>query len=467
MKLFEGQAAIVALREARASCDFRMQDAAIMNRITAAVTFEHFAAAIWCIDHDLRRLERGIDVHQFAEHETPVVYVQCDHCRSEYDASLFLSHICSCCSCSYPEPAEPPPADAIDPEASFLHCPVCSHTGAILWAEPFEGKIEQGCPLCGMGKLKAFRADPNDSFRPRFAITTTDQFFGKRDTKSRDKARGAAFQTIATSITSGAAELFLAIALHNGVIDGDDVERIAGQMDSSLTRDDVDDLFGKLVAENLVCDLGKAQFIPHPVLVKSTRDLWDSKDAQTRAKWERAFLDIMTAWALDVVKWEIGEQIYFHSCHGPNLESAFEIATRLGLSLHATAIVNALAAFASKSHDYETAGRWLEKAYTLTENERLRAITANELGTNARNRGNLEEAEMRFREALATCERLGDAEGAVTQNHDLGVVAFVKNDLEKAKDFFGSALTQAERLGRPEKIRARYRHAGNDRNCRG
>jgi len=453
MKLFEGQAAIGALNKARASRDFRIQNTSLMNRIIAAVTFEQFAAAIWCLDHDLRRLERGLDVHQFTEHKTPVVCVQCDSCRSEVDASFFLCHVCACCSCSYPDPEVPAREDSVDPEASFLHCPICSHTGEIGWTALFDGKFEHACPLCGIGMLKAFRVDPSDSFRARFAITTNDQFFQRFDTQAQDQARGAALQTIIAATTScGAADLFLAISLHDGVVDGDDVERIAGQVDSRLTRDVIDDLFTKLTAEKLVCDLGKSQYVLHPVLAESAQTLWEIAAAPTKARWERAFLDAMTEWALDVVTWEIGQQIYFYSCHGPNLESALRLATGLGLPLHAIVILSAMAAYASKSHDFETARQRLEQVYALTEDERLRAITANKLGTNARERGDLAEAEKWFREALATCERLGEVEEAVTQYHDLGVVSFVKKDIVTAKDHFRDAITKSERLGSAEKI---------------
>src|SRR4029434_2532504 len=145
---------------------------------------------------------------------------------------------------------------------------------------------------------------------------------GQFEAEKGDQARRESFQKIANDAASKeTALLFMAVSLHDGIVDGDDIEQMARQVKSDLTRSDIDEFLSKLIDAKLLCDLGVSQYVQHPVLIQSVTTFVDGvSPTETRDTWERAFLDCMTQLALEVVKWEIGEQVYFHSCHGPNFQ---------------------------------------------------------------------------------------------------------------------------------------------------
>lgn len=170
LKLFEGAQAISLLHGLSACDEFKAQDANVVQRAIDAASQEKFSEAIWVVDHDLRQLQRGVDVHRFTEQDPVSAYISCPACKCEFDISSTRYHVCACCSCSYADPLA-----VSDPEG-FLNCPVCSHTGEISIQVIMRG-IETRCAMCGVGQLELKRANPNDPQRRRFSVTTTDEFF--------------------------------------------------------------------------------------------------------------------------------------------------------------------------------------------------------------------------------------------------------------------------------------------------
>ena len=93
--------------------------------------------------------------------------------------------------------------------------------------------------------------------------------------------------------------------------------------------------------------------------------------------------------------------------------------------------------------------------------ERNAALTYHQLGIVAQERRAFEEAEVRYREALAVFERLGDERNAAITYHNLGSVAEERRAFEEAEVRYQRSLAIKERLGDEHGTASTYHQLGS------
>jgi tetratricopeptide (TPR) repeat protein len=115
----------------------------------------------------------------------------------------------------------------------------------------------------------------------------------------------------------------------------------------------------------------------------------------------------------------------------------------------------------------ETWGAWSWEQQLLQETLTIipagsekAARFSGQIGNIAFQRGDYDQAQERFRKALAILERLGDRAGMATSYHQLGVIAQRRGDYDQALDWYRQALTIDEELGDRAGMATSYHQLG-------
>lgn len=103
----------------------------------------------------------------------------------------------------------------------------------------------------------------------------------------------------------------------------------------------------------------------------------------------------------------------------------------------------------------------------LPTDDPRRAAWSYQLGILAHRRGDYDEAERRYQQALDIDERLGNQAGIATSYHQLGILAHDRGDYPKAERRYQQALDINERLGNQANIATSYHQLGRLAHDRG
>ena len=107
---------------------------------------------------------------------------------------------------------------------------------------------------------------------------------------------------------------------------------------------------------------------------------------------------------------------------------------------------------------------WYRQAIQIREELGLRSLLAtdyHQLGTTAQDRGQLDEAEDWYRKALTIKEELGNRPSMALTYHQLGTTAQDRGQLDEAEDWYRKALTIKEELGDRPSMALTYGELGN------
>jgi tetratricopeptide (TPR) repeat protein len=271
---------------------------------------------------------------------------------------------------------------------------------------------------------------------------------------SGDEAQAKLYATLKfaeQSLPGPLRALLTPLALHEGFVDGDYVEKMAHQLDTEWTRFKIDSFLQGLAAAGLLRDHGEAIYEMHPILTSFLRATWlPSISTEERDLWVQAFVEVMYEQANLWTSRGLDEYRCGFHWHGANLYRAMREANRLGMNLHFQSFLRKLGDYALDICDYQSASELFSRliqAFKSVGDEDGEAKAYERLGTVALEENDLKAAEEWYRKSLTINEKRGNEHGAALGYHHLGIVAQRQYDLKVAEERYRKSLAINEKRG--------------------
>ncbi len=265
----------------------------------------------------------------------------------------------------------------------------------------------------------------------------------------------AALRFVEHGLPESLRPLLRVLALHEGWVDLDLLERMAKLTPGSWTRTQIDQLAGALVNAGLLTDHGQAIYELHPALTGYLRSYLG---AGATDEWNRAFADVMAMLASLITPRDLYEQRTCFYLHFANFHTALAEAERMSLQTDENALIQSLAAWALNNRDFAEA----ERLFLRLANDGDSAANAyHQLGRVAQERRDLTAAEQWYLKALAIEKRQGNELGAAATYHQLGTVAEERRDFSDAEQWYLKTLSILEKSENEHKAAGTYHQLGN------
>ena len=179
--------------------------------------------------------------------------------------------------------------------------------------------------------------------------------------------------------------------------------------------------------------------------------------------WARAFVDIMGSLADACARKPLHEQRPVFLLHGANFYQALQHARHMKMLQAQAALVQALAAFAQNSFNFDQAGDLFEQLAQIAASSKLHkgeALAYHQLGIIAQERRDFSAAEKWYRKSLAIKEKHGNEHGAAITYHQLGTIAEERHDFSAAEKWYRKSLAIDEKHGNEHGVAITYHQLG-------
>ncbi len=179
--------------------------------------------------------------------------------------------------------------------------------------------------------------------------------------------------------------------------------------------------------------------------------------------WQRAFVTVMAHLAGEYAAKEAHEQRTVFFLNGANFSRALEMAARSEMHEEEFHLLQALAAYAQNTHNYDPAHILFERLSETpfaTKNDEARAGAFHQLGSIAEERRDLDAAEKWYRKSLEIKEKQGNEHGAAITYHQLGSIAEERRDLDAAEKWYRKSLEIKEKQGNEHGAASTYHQLG-------
>lgn len=246
------------------------------------------------------------------------------------------------------------------------------------------------------------------------------------------------------SVSSALRPLFVPLALHEKIIDGQLFKIMVEEVNGKLEREDIDQFFSALSKTGMLLRRGSSLYDLHPSLtgyLRSTVLSHTSDEAQEA--WARIFVSLMGSLAYELAPRPPHRQRGAVRLYQSNFLSALRWATQLGMLEDQIALLNCLAIQAYHLRVFSEASRSFELLAELSRNSnqpRNEAAFYHRLGMIAQERRDFTAAETWFRRSLTVERAAGDDSAAAITFHHLGMVAQQQHRLDEAKQHFQDSL---------------------------
>jgi tetratricopeptide (TPR) repeat protein len=261
----------------------------------------------------------------------------------------------------------------------------------------------------------------------------------------------ATLQFAPKSLPDPLRSLLTPLAMHEGFVDADYLEKIAKQVDTEWQQGNINSFLDGLAAAGLLRDRGQSVYEMHAILTTFLRATWlASIRNELRDCWARAFVEIMARLAESLVSRELQEQRAGFHWHSANFYYATNEAQRLSMDREYRALLQAVAAYATKVRNYQIASELytrLAQAASCAGDEKMEAAGYHQLGTIAQEQHDFKVAAEWYCKSLVTNERRGNERGAAITCYELGRMAQVQGDSRAAEGWHHKSLAINERLG--------------------
>ncbi|MCP4657944.1 MAG: tetratricopeptide repeat protein [bacterium] len=254
------------------------------------------------------------------------------------------------------------------------------------------------------------------------------------------------------ALDEGLRPLLVPLTFHERFVESVYLEAMAGQVEPSPSREEIDVFLRTLATAGLLRELGQAIFEIHPALTGYLRSSvflqWTAVDV--RDQWARTFVDVFSTLADTLGPRELDEQRFAVHLHGANFLGALVEAERLDMHLDRSALLRALGAFAENQHLFAEAEKQYKKLISLERKQgdsRHEAEACHQLGRVVEERRDFDAAERWYQKSLKINEKLGNTQGAAKTYHQLGNIAQEQRDLDAAERWYQKSLKIKETLG--------------------
>ena len=163
----------------------------------------------------------------------------------------------------------------------------------------------------------------------------------------------ATLQLVEERLPADLRPLLVPLALHEGHVDADYLEHMAGQVQGAPQRPAIDRCLAVLAHLGVLTDLGSAVYALHPALTGWLRGtVLAHAESSVAEAWTRAFVDSMGRLADGYAPKPLHEQRTVFHLFGANFHYARQQAKRLGLARDVAALTQALGAYAQNTLDW-------------------------------------------------------------------------------------------------------------------
>jgi tetratricopeptide (TPR) repeat protein len=246
------------------------------------------------------------------------------------------------------------------------------------------------------------------------------------------------------------------VGLHEGYVDGDYLEGMAGQVDAEWTRTRIDRLMVALGNAGLVREVGGGVFEMHPLLTSYLRSRAASEVCQ------RAFVDVMGSVANQLAPREMHEQRVPFLLHGANFHFALQLSQRLAMDQGFVALTQSLANYAQNSRDFAAGSRLFAQLAQYAAGHAisdLEAVACHQLGTIAEQHQDFDAAREWYLKALAISEKQGHPRRA-SPYQQLGSIAEEQRGFDTAREWYLKALAISLEQGDLHSVAVTYHQLG-------
>ncbi len=258
--------------------------------------------------------------------------------------------------------------------------------------------------------------------------------------------------------------LLVPMGLHEKYIDINYLEAMVQRAGGGWTRQEMEELMAALGVAGLARELGQGVYEMHPLLTSYLRSRQREADGEQQERWERAFVDVMARLADALTPRKLHEQRIPFTLHGANFHYALELAERLAMNTCTKALTQSLAAYALNTRNLAEAGRLCQRLAELMEaggDANGAASTYHQLGIIAQEERDFPTARQWYLKSLAISEKQGNEHTAASTYHQLGSVALEERDFPTARQWYLKSLAISEKQGNEHGAASTYHQLGS------
>jgi tetratricopeptide (TPR) repeat protein len=261
-------------------------------------------------------------------------------------------------------------------------------------------------------------------------------------------------------------ELLIPLHLHEGYVDASQIEEMANEAESPLTREQIDRGLRDLANVGLLQNVrDHVLYAAHPALtgyLRAQRN--DLKSTAPVDEWTRAFVQVLAAKADSLLPpTPLHELRGFLSYHERNVLHADRLADQESWIDERRTFEKFLASAAERRGLYTAAVRryeaWLEMSKQLDDKVGIAKVQA-QLSSIAMKKRNYEKAEKGFLKAGKKFASLNDARSVAVTYHHLGRVAQERRKPEEAEKWYRKSVEMKKRINDERGMATTYQQIG-------